>query len=195
MAFDHGSAYHRLVLRQVPAGARTALDVGCGTGALAGKLARRGLDVEALDVSADVLARARPHPGVRYRCADVTTADLGRHDVITCLASLHHVPFETVSRLRDALAPGGVLIVLGCPAGPAPVDLVAVPVNAVVRVAVALGERITGRELHEPMTAPVTPPEMTLAQVRRRAAELLPGSRVRRLLLWRYLLVAGAGRP
>jgi hypothetical protein len=37
--------------------------------------------------------------------------------------------------------------------------------------------------------APVRPAAMTLGQVREQAAALLPGCAVRRLLLWRYLLV------
>ena len=36
---------------------------------------------------------------------------------------------------------------------------------------------------------PVTPALMTLGQVREAAAALLPGCGIRRLLLWRYLLV------
>jgi 2-polyprenyl-3-methyl-5-hydroxy-6-metoxy-1,4-benzoquinol methylase len=37
----------------------------------------------------------------------------GRYDCVACLASLHHLPFTTVAALREALAPGGVLVVLG----------------------------------------------------------------------------------
>jgi 2-polyprenyl-3-methyl-5-hydroxy-6-metoxy-1,4-benzoquinol methylase len=63
--------YHRLLLRQLPPGCRTALDVGCGTGRFAGRLAQRGLEVDAVDRSAEVLAAARGAPAppagrVRY---------------------------------------------------------------------------------------------------------------------------------
>lgn len=70
----------------------------------------------------------------------------GHYDVITCLASLHHMPFGTVTRFREALAPGGVLLVLGCYAGITWWDLAAVPANAVARAGVAMGERLRGSE-------------------------------------------------
>lgn len=107
----------RAMLRRVPRDCRTALDVGCGLGAFAQRLARRGIEVEAVDPSEDTIAAARsltPHTtagGIRFLTTDVTTMDLepGRYDFISCLASIHHVPFDTVTRLRRVLAPGGVL--------------------------------------------------------------------------------------
>ncbi|MEU9283341.1 hypothetical protein AB0D57_01100 [Streptomyces sp. NPDC048275] len=101
--------------------------------------------------------------------------------------SLHHMPFGTVTRLRDALAPGGVLLVLGCYAGITWWDIAAVPANAVARAGVSTAERLRGAG-PAPVRAPVRQPEMSLADVRREAARLLPGSTVRQLLFWRYLL-------
>jgi hypothetical protein len=43
------------------------------------------------------------------------------------------------------------------------------------------------------LAAPVRPAVMTLRQVRREAAALLPGCFVRRLLFWRYLMVFRGG--
>lgn len=62
MPFDHNDHYHRLLLRHVPPGALTALDVGCGTGRFARELADRGLRVEALDASQEAVAAAYPRP-------------------------------------------------------------------------------------------------------------------------------------
>ncbi|WP_157117084.1 hypothetical protein [Nocardia vaccinii] len=45
------------------------------------------------------------------------------------------------------------------------------------------------QELPVEMTAPVTPARETLAEIRRAAAECLPGARIRRRLFWRYSLV------
>ncbi|WP_411137757.1 hypothetical protein [Streptomyces sp. C10] len=39
------------------------------------------------------------------------------------------------------------------------------------------------------MKPPLAPPGMPLPRIRREAAALLPGCRIRRLLFWRYLLV------
>ncbi|MFJ2767353.1 class I SAM-dependent methyltransferase [Streptomyces sp. NPDC087300] len=194
MPFDHNDHYHRLLLRQLPPTrpphGRAALDIGCGTGRFARRLAERGYEVDALDPSAEVVAEAAAAGGgVRYRQADVTTEELpeGRYDVISCLASLHHVPFDTVTRLRAALAPGGTLLVLGCYAGMTPWDVVASPANAVARVAVYATERLRGTYT-PPLKPPVKEPDMRLPQIRAEAARLLPGSRMRQLLFWRYLL-------
>ncbi|WP_344628734.1 class I SAM-dependent methyltransferase [Streptomyces glaucosporus] len=212
MPFDHNDHYHRLLLRQLPHGCRTALDVGCGTGRFARRLAERGIEVDAIDPSAEVIDAARalsPGPGggrpaPRFRRADVTRTVLPRehYDFVSCLASLHHMPFGTVAALRDALAPGGVLAVLGCYPEVSAADrawsLAAVPANAAARLAVAVGERVrpsrggpgrfTGVRTPS-VRAPVKRPEMPLEEVRREAAALLPGSTLRRLLFWRYLLV------
>ncbi|NDZ99780.1 methyltransferase domain-containing protein, partial [Streptomyces sp. SID10116] len=51
MPFDHNDHYHPLLLRNLPPGGRTALDVGCGTGRFARRLAARGYEVDALDPS------------------------------------------------------------------------------------------------------------------------------------------------
>jgi SAM-dependent methyltransferase len=197
--FDHNDHYHRLLLRQLPPACRTALDVGCGTGRFARRLAWRGIEVDAVDRSAEVLAVARAAPAppegrVRYLLADVTRMRLpaGRYDCVACLASLHHLPFATVAALREALAPGGVLVVLGCyrqrTAADYAVALAAAPVNLAARLGVVAAERARGGAPGPPRP-PIRPASMTLGQVRKEAARLLPGCTVRRLLFWRYLLV------
>ena len=110
--FSHNDHYHPLLLRQVPAGARTALDVGCGTGKFARRLAAAGLTVHAVDASSEVIELARalgtPGPGtIEYQQADIRSLSLptDHYDFISCLASIHHVPFDTVRALRQALAP------------------------------------------------------------------------------------------
>jgi hypothetical protein len=67
--------------------------------------------------------------------------------------------------------------------------LAAAPVNAAARVAVAALERACPGGTADLPQAPVRPAAMTLGEVRAAAAALLPGCAVRRLLLWRYLLV------
>ncbi|WP_030542372.1 bifunctional 2-polyprenyl-6-hydroxyphenol methylase/3-demethylubiquinol 3-O-methyltransferase UbiG [Streptomyces albus] len=239
MPFDHNDHYHRLLVSHVPGGSRTALDVGCGTGRFARRLADRGIAVDAVDPDAEVVeaARARSGPGSeggedrgdgggggrpepRFRRADITRTPLpaDHYDVISCLASIHHMPFGTVAALRDALAPGGVLLILGCYRATSPADhawsLAAVPANAVARLTVHAAETLrpagggpgpgpggpgpkpsgTGPSGITPseapaIRAPVKQPSMSLAEIRWEASELLPGATLRRLLFWRYLLV------
>ncbi|NEA20668.1 class I SAM-dependent methyltransferase [Streptomyces halstedii] len=205
MPFDHNDHYHRLLLRQVPQNCGAALDVGCGTGRFARRLADLGIEVDAIDPSEEAIAEARALSGriagdrsPHFQHANVTEVELPKahYDFISCLASIHHMPFDTVAALRDALAPGGVLVILGCYPERTRLDwawsLAAVPVNAVARLTVALKDRLrpaaaaTGRE---PVKAPVSQPTVPLLQIRREAAVLLRGCSIRRLLFWRYLLV------
>ncbi len=63
MPFDHNDHYHPLLLRHLPPHGRTALDVGCGTGRFARRLAARGYEVDALDPSQEVIAAAEAAGG------------------------------------------------------------------------------------------------------------------------------------
>jgi Methylase involved in ubiquinone/menaquinone biosynthesis len=61
--WDHNGWYHRLLLAQVPRDATRVLDVGCGAGALARRLASRVSSVDAVDRSPAMIAA----PGRRLR--------------------------------------------------------------------------------------------------------------------------------
>ncbi|MEU3523664.1 class I SAM-dependent methyltransferase [Streptomyces sp. NPDC038707] len=203
--WDHNAHYHPWLLRQLPRRFPAALDVGCGSGELARLLARRAREVHAVDSDAEILARARESTPaaapVAYRLADAARElPAGPYDVITCVAVLHHLPLaETLARLRDRLAPGGTLVVIGCARASGPLDhalgLVAVPLNALTGWA-----KNHGRPAPRPpsMTAPVRDPRETYAEISRTARHLLPGARLRRRLYWRYTLVwrapTGGGR-
>lgn len=117
--WNHNSHYHRELLRAVPKPCRRALDVGCGYGEFARLLAERAEQVDALDQAREVIAQARQSSvsvaNLRYIEADLVSYPLenSAYDFISAIASLHHLPFATaLGKLRAALRPGGVLVVL-----------------------------------------------------------------------------------
>jgi 2-polyprenyl-3-methyl-5-hydroxy-6-metoxy-1,4-benzoquinol methylase len=187
MAFNHNDFYHQFLLRQVPRHCGRALDIGCGSGKFARALATRAPAVDAVDRSAEMIAAAGETPGVTYIHADIREHDLGseRYDFVSCIASLHHVPFApTVTKLRDALRPGGVLAVLGLnrpSLGDLPMAALAVVPNRVRML-------LSPRDNHGP-TPPIMDPDMTLREIREQAGNLLPGARLRRHLYFRHSLV------
>jgi SAM-dependent methyltransferase len=69
--WDHNAWYHRVLLQQVPAGAQRVLDVGCGAGTLARRLATVVPHVDGVDRSPEMVTEARRLAPVRRRAAAV----------------------------------------------------------------------------------------------------------------------------
>jgi len=91
----------------------SVLDLGCGPGRAAAQMAARGLIVDALDASPEMVAMAARHPGVSARLG--TFDDIGgtdRYDGIWANFSLLHAPRADLPRhlgaLKEALRPGGL---------------------------------------------------------------------------------------
>jgi SAM-dependent methyltransferase len=114
---EEADAVRRRVEAERP-GARTLLDVGCGTGVHLAELAR-AYEVAGVDLSEDMLAVARQRlPGVPLVQADQRAFDLGRtFDAVVCLFSaIGYV--RSVEELDAAVASmarhvgdGGVLLI------------------------------------------------------------------------------------
>jgi SAM-dependent methyltransferase len=110
---------HEIAARESP-GAKTLLDVACGTGAHLALL-RRWYAVEGVDASEAMLEVARRRlPDVPLHQADMRTLEIGRtFDVVTCLfSSIGYITERdelagTIGRLAAHVAPGGVLILDG----------------------------------------------------------------------------------
>lgn len=95
---------------------QTALDLGCGYGFVASKLARKIPSVTAVDISPTALAvgRTTSHK-VRFVQHDVTSFRTGHYDLIVCIGILPYLPArsaQTMSANIDSmLNPGGTLFV------------------------------------------------------------------------------------
>ncbi|HXZ86237.1 MAG TPA: class I SAM-dependent methyltransferase [Myxococcota bacterium] len=198
--WDHNRMYLGMLLRELPARVGDALEIGCGSGELSARLAARAERVLALDLSPEMLAAARARcaglANVDFVCADALEHPLApaSFDAIASVATLHHLPLAAMlARLRDALAPGGVLVVLDVVSELTAFELarsaLAAPLNLLGRLAT------TGRLRPPPEVRAAwdahcaTDRCPAVAEVRRIAAELLPGARIRQHLFWRYSLV------
>ncbi|MFC9848554.1 class I SAM-dependent methyltransferase [Streptomyces sp. NPDC060223] len=194
--WDHNAHYHRWILRQLPRHFERALDVGSGSGDLARLLAGRADAVKAVDSDPLITAQAQElTPSalpVTFTVADARAEfPAGPYDVITCVATIHHMPFtEALTRFRRHLAPGGTLVIVGLSRAQTSADhllgAIAIPANA------AMGWlKNKGRPSPRPvsMTAHTRSAAMTFHDIVREARDVLPGARLRRRLFWRYTLV------
>jgi SAM-dependent methyltransferase len=87
-------------------GARSVVDIGCGTGVLALLLAERGLDVVGVDPAGEMLNVARAKPGadrVRWVHGDATMVPALQMDLATMTGNVAQV-FVTDAAWSDALA-------------------------------------------------------------------------------------------
>ncbi|KAA9151771.1 class I SAM-dependent methyltransferase [Amycolatopsis acidicola] len=181
-------ARHPDILRAVPEGCVEALDVGCGDGLLARKLASRAKRVTGIDSSPRMIADARElaadHPGLTFLEGDFLAADLsdGTYDFVCSVATIHHLDFEAaLCRMRDLLRPGGVLVVVSLARSATLAERAfAVAATPAVRITKLL------RRARSPQGMPGMKPQMSYGQVRAAAQRLLPGVRYQRHVLRRY---------
>jgi SAM-dependent methyltransferase len=200
--WNHNEHFHGWILRSLPARRRAAVDVGCGAGVLAGKLASRFALVTGIDADAGMAGTAatrlagNPRVIIR-RCSFEEFAEAaadGEADLITMVAVLHHLGLDdTLVRIPRLLAPGGRLLVVGLARVNSLPDLAVDLISAAVNPVVGLikhprrARQADGTAVGQP-AMPVKDPAATLAEITAAARARLPGAIVRRRLFFRYTL-------
>jgi len=200
--WNHNEHFHSWILRNLPARRQAAVDVGCGAGVLAGKLAPHFTHVTGIDadegMAAAASARLADDPRVStLRCrfgAFAATAGDGDADLITMVAVLHHLDLgDTLARIPPLLAPGGRLLVVGLAKvdslADAMIDLMSSAANPVVGL---IKHPRPARPADVPAAGqpvmPVRDPSATVAEIAAAAGARLPGTTIRRRLFFRYTL-------
>jgi SAM-dependent methyltransferase len=105
---------HRRIAAEVPVGAGSVLDLGCGAGKVVRLIASAhpGVRVVGIDSSEPMIRAARKvsAPNVEFRHGTVErSASPGEFDFALSVLSFHHweEPAETLAGVHRALAPGG----------------------------------------------------------------------------------------
>ncbi|MFJ5955011.1 class I SAM-dependent methyltransferase [Paenarthrobacter sp. NPDC092416] len=118
---DGGEHYHRVrpgypadsVDWLLPAGARSAADLGAGTGKFTALLVERGLEVTAVDPSTDMLEQLRkayPYVTALVGTAEATGLADSVFDVVSVAQAWHWCdPLKASTEIARILRPGGVL--------------------------------------------------------------------------------------
>jgi len=188
--WNHNAAYHPWLLAIAAEHRGDVLDVGCGDGLLARRLAPVSRSVTGIDPDPAAIGRAvnrlasLRHVTVTQTGFEGFQAGDRRFDLITFVASLHHMDLRSsLVKARDLLTPTGEIAVVGCSA------------NRTVRdwvwAAMCAPAARTGSWLHSEARnngVVVKDPQEGLDDIRRAVGEVLPGASVRRALYYRYLL-------
>jgi len=192
--------YHDSLLRHVPATCQNALEIGCGTGAFARRLAERSEQVVALDLSTEMVRVARTRSSrlhnLEFQVGDAMTWNFPRShfDFVCSIATLHHLnQRELLLKIKDALKPRGVLVVVDLVQssgfGERMLDVIGLGVSGSLRL-LHNGRLKPPREVRKAWEQHGKHDSYsTISQMRALAHEILPGTSVSRCLFWRYLLV------
>ena len=193
--WSHNDVYTRFIIREARAvrrrGGETAVDVGCGTGNLVAELACvfpdvRGMEPD-LPTAATAAARFSGSGSVRIEQREFQDEDGSQYDFIVFVASLHHMPLTpALEQARQSLRLGGRIVIVGV-ARETKADtfysLASLALNPV------FGLLRHPRRADQPpanMKAPTTAATDSYDEIRRAIQEVLPGTRMRRRLFWRY---------
>ncbi len=104
----------RALIDAIPPG--RALDAACGTGRYARLLSERGHQVAAVDLSAEMIERARASsPDVEFKQGSLEALpfDDERFDLVMCGLALTHLPeiSRAISEIRRVLKVGGIAVI------------------------------------------------------------------------------------
>jgi ubiquinone/menaquinone biosynthesis C-methylase UbiE len=174
------------LLRQLPERRERALEIGCGTGTVASRLAESFAHVDAIDFSPAMIAEARRRTSsIAFVCADLFDWLRGHpaaYDCIVTISTLHHVDLAAALRaMASALKPGGRLLVLDVMSRRNPI------VNA---AALLLGVRPGNWRLRRAFRRHGRKETyLTIDEARRVAGTSLPGAHVRAHFFFRYSIV------
>ena len=198
--WTHNNHYHPFLLDHIPAQCDKALEIGCGSGAFSRLLAERSRHVLGLDLAPEMVRiaqeRSKNCPNVEYQIVDILQWDFPceKYDCIASIATFHHLPLELMlQKAKDALRPGGVLLILDLfkseTLADHLVDIISVPVHLFLRLA-KTGKLRESEAVRAAWAAHgVHDVYLPLSFIRQACSEVIPDARVQRHLMWRYSII------
>ncbi|MBD3915037.1 class I SAM-dependent methyltransferase [Nocardioides hwasunensis] len=191
--WSHNDHFHRWILANLPARRRTALDVGCGQGALVESLAPHFGSVLGNDADRTMQRQAAD------RCAGLANvvidgsdwSDLdGPFDLVTMIAVLHHLDVDAaLAHVREVLAPGGRFLAVGLAPPVSLADHLWDAASIVTNPVIGLAKHPRrDRGGVQPPAYPVQDPTLAYDDLRRRVEVAMPGASMRRRLGFRHTI-------
>lgn len=117
-----------------------------------------------------------------------------QYDCVVSIATVHHLPMERfLANVRDALRPGGTILILDLykqeTLGDYLLSLVASPLNILILLLKTGHLRVTEEERRAWDEHGKHDKYLTIQEIREICNRVLPGAKVKRHLFWRYSLV------
>lgn len=190
--WNHNTAFHKELVEDAKRRGGRMLDIGCGEGLLMERLAPYAEEAVGIDPDEETVERARERlasiPNTKLIAGDFLELQVPpleeRFDTITCVATLHHMELRAaLLHMRELLKPGGKLLVVGLSANKSAVDYI---VSGLHVLPIRMMDRLHGgmQEIGVSLAEPLE----SFSEIRRIAAEVLPGARARRRFYYRYTL-------
>jgi 2-polyprenyl-3-methyl-5-hydroxy-6-metoxy-1,4-benzoquinol methylase len=192
--------YDKFLAGLVPSDARELLEVGCGLGQLAARLAAPGRSVKGIDLSPEMIARAKKledgSGGLQFLCGNFLEMEFpnGTFDCMISSAVLHHMPTElAVERMIKLIRPGGLLVVHDLRSAAGVLNRTSLAVAGVVNCLERLVR--SGRLFQAPALREAWEKHgagetyLSMTQVRALASDLQPSATVHRHWFWMYTIV------
>jgi len=192
--WNHNNHYHDFLLAHVPPNAISSLDVGCGSGEFARRLAIYCRAVDAVDPDLQAITNGRnmstSYSNLTFYCASLKdySSSPSNYDFVSVIASLHHMELaSTLEKLKYLLKPNGTLAILGLYKEETISDflwsMLAVSINSIYRFTKQQTKRYSSYQM-------IThPPKTGLQTIRNTLNIALPNHQFRRHLFWRYSVI------
>jgi len=200
--WNHNIHYHPFILRNLPSSCQKVLEIGCGKGLLSVDLSKSAQSVVGLDLSSEMLKFARERcqqiPNLEFLQKDYLKYPFpeGHFDAIVSVATLHHIDWQSVLRkVRKELKAGGKFLVVDLYEeghwSDFFYDLVSAPLHRLLKFRYEGRTRTATSELETELWHQHGSGDeyLSIAELKKITAQLMPRAKIRKRLLWRYTLV------
>lgn len=190
--WNHNTAFHEELVEDAKIRGGRVLDVGCGDGMLLHRLAPFAEHVVGIDPDTETISTAQARlallDNVSLVTGDFLTMPLPTpkecYSTVICVATLHHMDLrKALVKMRQVLAPGGRLLIVGLAVDKSIEDFV---ISGILALPIRVMDQIRGG-LQDPNVR-ISDPKESLSEIRKVSHEVLPGVIIRRRFYYRYLL-------
>ncbi len=191
--------YHPFILKNIPANCNHILDIGCGKGNLCRKMADRSKKITGLDLSENMIAKAREASSKKKNISFVqadyfqTKFEKNSIDAIVSIATVHHMDMEAfLEKAKNELRVGGKLILVDLYRQEKWFEKISLPFalgfSALLNIFFNNRIRASKKEREYWSEHGKHDKYLSMAELKKTCSNLLPKATLERRLFWRYTL-------